>query len=210
MHQIDKTTNSYNTDQILHVACECDQQRIVEYLLTDCHLNSNAKNDQQQSPLSLTKSKEVMKLLLQHGAHAEDVYTEHRKTLGNKFSKDPLKSPVKMFVIGHSGEGKSTLIEAMEHEPTFWTAVKNTFVGSKEVEGVDKRTAGIIPRVFKSRFYGDIIFYDFVGQEAYYSSHAAVIKSSVDSCPPVFILVIGLYRPQHHHPFHLLLAGNHH
>ena len=176
------------------MACECDCQKIVEYLLTDCHLNSNAKNDQQQTPLSLAKSKEVMKLLLQHGAHAEDVYTEHRKTLGNIFSKDPLKSPVKMFVIGHGGEGKSTLIEAMEHEPTFWTALVNVFIRPKEVKGVDKRTAGIIPRVFKSRFYGDILFYDFAGQEAYYSSHAAVIKSSVDSCPPVFILVIGLHR----------------
>ena len=176
------------------MACVCDRQKIIEYLLTDCHLNSNAKNHQQQSPLSLAKSKEVMKLLLQHGAHAKDVYTEHRKTLDNIFSKDPLKSPVKMFVIGHGGEGKSTLIEAMEHEPTFWTVLVNVFIRPKEVEGVDQRTAGIIPRVFKSRFYGDILFYDFAGQEAYYSSHAAVIKSSVDSCPPVFILVIGLHR----------------
>ena len=176
------------------MACVCDRQKIVEYLLTDCHLNSNAKNHQQKSPLSLAKSKEVMKLLLQHGAHAKDVYTEHRKTLDNIFSKDPLKSPVKMFVIGHGGEGKSTLIEAMEHEPTFWTVLVNVFIRPKEVEGVDQRTAGIIPRVFKSRFYGDILFYDFAGQEAYYSSHAAVIRSSVDSCPPVFILVIGLHR----------------
>ena len=176
------------------MACECDHRRIVEYLLTDCHLNSNAKNDRQQSPLSLAKSKEVMKLLLQHGANADNVYTEHRKTLGSVFSKDPLKSPVKMFVIGHGDEGKSTLIEAMEHEPTFWTALVNIFIRPKEVQGVDKRTAGIIPRVFKSRFYGDILFYDFAGQEVYYSSHAAVIKSSVDSCPPVFILVIGLHR----------------
>ena len=70
----------------------------------------------------------------------------------------------------------------------------NIFISPKEVEGVDKRTAGIIPQVFDSRFYGNILFYDFAGQEAYYSSHAAVIKSSVDSCPPVFILVIGLHR----------------
>ena len=176
------------------MACKRDHQKIVEYLLTDCHLNSNAKNDQQQSPLALANSKEVMKLLLQHGAHAEDVYTEYRKALGNIFSKDPLKSPVKMFVIGNCGEGKSTLIEAMEHEPKIWTALVNIFLPPKEVKGVDKRTAGIIPRVFKSRFYGDILFYDFAGQDAYYSSHAAVIKSSVDSCPPVFLLVVGLHR----------------
>ena len=38
------------------------------------------------------------------------------------------------------------------------------------------------------------MFYDFAGREAYYSSHAAVIKSAVDTCPPIFILVIGLHR----------------
>ena len=176
------------------MACVQGHPDIVDYLLSDLHLNPNAKNDRQQSPLSLAKSKEVMKLLIQHGADAEDVYIQHRNILGNYFSKDPLKSPVKIFVIGHGGEGKSTLIEAMEHEPTFWTSVVNIFIASKEVEDVDQRTAGIVPRIFKSGFYGDVLFYDFAGQEAYYSSHAAVIKTSVDTCPPVFILVIGIHR----------------
>ena len=132
--------------------------------------------------------------MIQHGADAENVYALHRKVLNNVFSKDSLKSPVKMFVIGHAGEGKSTLIEAMEHEPTLWTSVVNIFVAPKEVEGVDQRTAGIVPRVFKSRFYGDIVFYDFAGQEAYYSSHAAIIKGTVDTSTPIFLLVIGLHR----------------
>ena len=99
-----------------------------------------------------------------------------------------------MFVIGHGGEGKSTLIEAMEHEPTAWTSLVNVFIAPKEVEGVDQRTAGIMPRKFKSRYYGQVILYDFAGQEAYYSSHAAIIKSTVHTCPPVLLLVVGLIR----------------
>ena len=176
------------------MACVRDYPDVVDCLLTNTRINPNAKNDRQQSPLSLAKSKEVMKLLIQHGADAEDVYTHHRKILGNVFSKDPLKSPVKMFVIGHGGEGKSTLIEAIEHEPTIWAPLVNIIIRRKEVDGVSQKTAGIVPRVFKSRFYGDVLFYDFAGQEAYYSSHAAVIKTSVDTCPPVFILVIGIHR----------------
>ena len=132
--------------------------------------------------------------MIQHGANSKNVYALHRKVLNNVFSKDPVKNPVKLFVIGHGGEGKSTLIEAMEHEPTFWTSVVNVFVAPREVEGVDQRTAGIIPRVFKSRFFGEVQFFDFAGQEAYYSSHAAVIRSAVDTCPPIFILVIGLHN----------------
>ena len=109
----------------MHVACALDHQRVVDYLLTIVHINPNAKNDREQSPLSLAKSKEVMKLLIQHGTDSKDVHTHHRKTLGNVFSKDPLKNPVKIFVIGHGGEGESTLIEAMEHEPTVWPPLVN-------------------------------------------------------------------------------------
>ena len=161
---------------------------MVKYILTNHHIDPNIKDNCQRTPLSLAKSKKVIKLLIQHGADAENVYALHRKILNNIFSKDPVKSPVKIFVIGHAGEGKSTLIKAMEHEPTLWSSA------SKEVHGVDQRTAGIIPRVFKSRFYGNVLFYDFAGQEAYYSSHAAIVKSAITLCPPVFLLVIGLHR----------------
>ena len=70
----------------------------------------------------------------------------------------------------------------------------SVFVQPKKVEGVSQQTAGIIPRVFKSRLYGDVLYYDFAGQEAYYSSHAAIINATVDTCAPVFVLVIGLHR----------------
>ena len=189
-------TNFIYVDNLLHVACEHNQLSIVDFLLTDLHVNPNTKSEYQQSPLSVANSKEVIKLLIQHGADAEDVYTQYSKVLGSYFSKDPLESLVKMFVIGDGGEGKSTLIKAMEREPTRLESLVNVFVSPREVCDVDQRTAGIIPHVFKSRFYGNVVFYDFAGQEAYYSSHAAVIKSTVDVCPPVFLLVVGLHREE--------------
>ena len=185
-HIINTLMHLINIDDLLHVACELDDVHVVSYLLNNTCINPNTKNIQQQSPLSLAKSKEVMRLLIQHGADAEDVYTLHRKILGNTISKDPLKSPVKVFVIGLGGEGKSTLIKAMEHEPKVYTPLMNTFIRSREVKSVDQRTAGIVPRVFKSRFFRKIHFRDFAGHEAYYSRHAAVIKTSLGTCPPVF------------------------
>ena len=176
------------------MACEHDHESIVDYLLTDLHINPNMDNDSHRSPLSVAKSRTVMKLLLRNGAAAEDVYSFCRRELGKVFSKEPLKSPVKMFVVGDGGQGKSTLIEAMQNEPSFLAPLVSIFVDQKEVDGVDQKTAGIVPRVFKSRFYGDVLFYDFAGQEAYYSSHAAFVKSAVDTCPPIFVLVIGLHR----------------
>ena len=156
------------------MACERGHTSIVDFLLTDLNVSSNSNSVTGETPLACTQSKEIAKLLLQHGAIAEDAYIHHRRILGNIFSKDP---PVKMFVIGHGGEGKSTLIEAMQHEPNVFTPFVSKFTTPKEVKGVSQKTAGIIPRVFKSRFYGDVLFCDFAGQEAYYSSHDAIIKS---------------------------------
>ncbi|XP_064388297.1 uncharacterized protein LOC135336435 isoform X2 [Halichondria panicea] len=181
-------------DGVLLLACKKSDAKFVEYLLNDVGCNPNIKDGHGQTPLSLAQDKDIILLLLQNGATAEDAYTHHRKALGNVFSKDPLKNPVKMLVIGHGGEGKSTLIEAMEQEPTALTSLVNIFISPKEVDGVSQKTAGIIPRLFKSRVFGDVLVYDFAGQEAYYSSHAAIIKSAVYSCRPIVVLVLGLHR----------------
>ena len=129
-----------------------------------------------------------------HGAVADNAYKLHKKVLGNLFSKDPLENSVKLFVTGLGGDGKSTLIEAMQHEPTFLTPLKVVFIPPKEVEGVSQRTAGIVPKVFNSEIFGPVQFFDFAGQEAFYSSHAALIRSTVDACPPVFLLVTGMHN----------------
>ncbi|XP_064384714.1 uncharacterized protein LOC135333641 isoform X3 [Halichondria panicea] len=181
-------------DGLLLIACKYQHTKIVEYLLNDVSCDPNVKDDDRQTPLSLAWNKDIIQLLLQHGATAGDVYTNHRKALGKVFSKNPLKNPVKMLVIGHGGEGKSTLIEAMEHEPTALTSLVNIFVSPKEVDGVSQKTAGIIPRLFKSSIFGEVLVCDFAGQEAYYSSHAAIIKSAVYACRPIIVLVLGLHR----------------
>ncbi|XP_064393706.1 uncharacterized protein LOC135341140 [Halichondria panicea] len=181
-------------DKLLLLASKYGHTEMVSYLLIMHHLNPNFKDVNGQTPLVLARKKDVIQLLLQHGAVALDVYTEYRKTLGKVFSKDPLKNLAKMFVIGRSGEGKSTLIEAIEHEPTVLESLVNVFISRREVDGVSLKTAGIIPRTFKSRFFGQVVMYDFAGQDAYYSSHAAIIKSAVDTCSPIIVLVVGLHR----------------
>ncbi|XP_064390660.1 uncharacterized protein LOC135338452 isoform X2 [Halichondria panicea] len=182
------------TDSALLLACKRSDAEFIEYLLNVVGCDPNIKDDDGHTPLFLAGSKEIILLLLQHGATAENAYSQHRKALGKVFSKDPLKNPVKILVIGHGGEGKSTLIEAMEHEPTALTSLVNIFVSPKEVDGVSQKTAGIIPRLFKSRVFGDVLVYDFAGQEVYYSSHAAIIKNTVDACRPIIVLVLGLHK----------------
>ena len=185
--------NGKQSDNLL-LACKLGYKEIVLCLLIDANSDPNISNEDGQTPLSLASSNEVIQLLLQHGAVADNAYKLQQKVLGNLFSKDPLENPVQMFVTGLGGDGKSTLIEAMQHEPTFLTPLKVVFIPPKEVEGVSQRTAGIVPKVFNSEIFGPVQFFDFAGQEAFYSSHAALIRSTVDACPPVFLLVTGMHN----------------
>ena len=185
--------NGKQSDNLL-LACKLGYKEIVLFLLVDANSDPNISNEDGQTPLSLASDNYTIQLLLQHGAVADNAYKLHQKVLGNFFSTDPLENPVKLFVTGLGGDGKSTLIEAMQLEPTIFTPLKDVFISPKEVEGVSQRTAGIVPMVFNSAIFGPVQFFDFAGQEAFYSSHAALIRSTVDACPPVFLLVTGMHN----------------
>ena len=184
----------YKSTEALLLACKHGNKDVTRYLLVDIHSDPNITDKDGRTALSLASSKEVIQLLLQHGAVADNAYKLQQKVLGNLFSKDPLENPVKLFVTGLGGDGKSTLIEAMQLEPTIFTPLKAVFIPPKEVDGVSQRTAGIVPKVFNSEIFGPVQFFDFAGQEAFYSSHAALIRSTVDACPPVFLLVTGMHN----------------
>ena len=178
------------------LACKLGYNEIVLCLLVDANSDPNISNEDGQTPLSLASDNDTIQLLLQYGAVADNAYKLHQKVLGKFFSTGPLENPVKLFVTGLGGDGRSTLIEAMQLEPTIFTPLKDVFISPKEVEGVSQRTAGIVPKVFNSAIFGPVQFFDFAGQEAFYSSHAALIRSTVDACPPVFLLVTGMHNDQ--------------
>ena len=58
--------------------------------------------------------------------------------------------------------------------------------------GVVGHTAGIIPTTFQSKIFGNTVLYDLAGQTEYYTSHAAVIQTTVISTPPAFIVVVNM------------------
>lgn len=158
-------------------------------MLTSLNCDPNVRNEDGETPLSHAKSNKVIQLLLKYGADAKDAYQLYRQSLGNLSAEDPLVNPVKMFVLGFAEEGKTTLIQSMQQERKRDTLF--SLVSSKEIK---ERTPGIVSKVFKSRVFGDVQFLDFAGQKSYYNSHAAFIKSSIVSYPPLFLLVVGLHR----------------
>ena len=94
---------------------------------------------------------------------------------------------VRIFVIGNTGAGKSSFVEAMKREGFF-----DSFSTVSE-SSVPPHTAGIVPSIHTSKHYGRVLFYDFAGDPEYYSSHAAILEHLASSKGDnIFIVVVDL------------------
>jgi len=107
----------------------------------------------------------------------------HKKLMksANKISKNAHN---RVFVVGTPEVGKSTLIEAIKSETLF----------ARNVKQVPAHTAGIVPVFHESSDYGWVVFYDFAGDEEYYSSHAAILEKIMGNSSDIFLLVFDLSK----------------
>ena len=169
----------------LHLACQADQQDTVNLLLSQTHCDPNIKNNNDEVPLQMTTNSYIIKDLIRYGSQTSIMYESHRSALG---TNEPIKPPVKMFVVGNPSVGKSTLTEALKKTLNF---VARLFTSGK-VSGVEKKTVGIIPHEIESDIFGRVTVYDFAGHREFYSGHAALLKTAIQSTPPVFLIVVNL------------------
>ena len=103
-----------------------------------------------------------------------------------------LETYLKIFVLGNSGNGKSTLIKAITTEASQLLKFILRYVNPNDVP---PHTAGIVPIPFNSKHFGHALLYDFAGQHQYYSSHAAVMENLILPSPPLFLLLIDISKP---------------
>ena len=80
-----------------------------------------------------------------------------------------------LCVIGNAEGGKSTLIAALQAE-------SNSFLGKmfnrfRTVTDLRLRTAGIETVLHSSQRYGEVLFFDFAGQNAYHGPHQMFLES---------------------------------
>ena len=168
----------------LHEACTRNQYRLVEKLLNNDKVDLCVKNAAGNTPIQLAQNYSIMRLLIGHGANPNDVYEHYRRVLDGYRQRQPLHASVKIFVLGNSSMGKTTLIEALKTENSD---------PQLEVPLVQAPTAGIVKSEHRSEHFGQVSFYDFAGQAEYYSSHSAFLESALSSSsPPVFLLLVSV------------------
>ena len=172
------------TEECTDLKTNCEQ---YHYKCVDVLCSSNAeislKDDEGQTPLTLTKDPEVIKLLLKHGADPQPLYDMHNAFFKKYSCEKPPQTPVKLLVIGDPSVGKTTLIKSLQKEGSFQDRIITEEPG---------RTAGIVSTHFSSKLYGDVTFFDFAGQREYYASHDAFILHYIKGIPPIIIILVNL------------------
>ena len=163
---------------------------MVEYLLVDCHVDPNVATGDGSPPLSLTHNTAIIRLLLQHGAKAFDLY-KYSSLLPHGSSREAAQSTVSVFMVGDKGAGKSTLTKALTTEKTGkvgrWTGRVS------KVSGVKERTAGIECQTVHSSRIGHLSMYDLAGHREFHNAHDTVIRSSISGLSlGLFLFVVNL------------------
>ena len=119
------------------------------------------------------------------------MYEACKQYLPAKCPKVPEESAVSVFIVGNTGAGKSTLTESVKKN----TSGLSGIVARVSKVSAEKKTAGITPHTISNRTIGKIQVYDLAGDEEFYSSHDAIISTSMSGpSSAVFILVVDLRR----------------
>ena len=183
------TNYKQNTVIAILYCFRCNKKDVVECLLADCLVDPNFTTRNGSPPLSLTDNTYIIRLLLQHGAKAFDLY-KYSSLLPHGSLREAAQSTVSVFLVGDKGAGKSTLTKALTTEKT--VIVRWTGRVSK-VSGVKERTAGIECQTVHSSRIGHLSIYDLAGHREFHNAHDTVIRSSISGLSlGLFLFVVNL------------------
>ena len=164
---------------LLHIACQANQLKCVELLLS-AGADISIKDKQGRTAIALASEMSIIKFLIEHGADPQPIYEMHRNFFANTIETPP-PTPAKLLVIGDPSVGKTTLVQSLKNE------------GSKSVisDNFD-HTTGIVTTTFSSKIYGDVKFFDFAGQPEYYASHDGFLYNILKNIPPTVLILVKL------------------
>ena len=143
---------SANSDTALHLAAQYNSIQ-CGILLAEGGASVRTKNNLAQTPLDLATA-------------------EFKEAIKEALSFTTRKA---LCIIGNAESGKSTLIAALQAE-------RNSFIGKiinrfRRVSDRRQRTAGIETVSHCSQRYGEVLFFDFAGQDDYHGPHQMFLES---------------------------------
>ena len=209
------TRNETRNETILHYACHYGYHNIAHYLISEGHCNPSCENNDGDTPLHLAcnySHAHIVQYLLTTGKvdplaknkfGTTPMYCASRRVNNYDLLKlfqsfpqckrdFPVHTYTKLVLTGYSGAGKTTisqLILFLANQTGFFS-----WLSSGRVTDVECLTAGIIPLHVESKVneVGNMVIYDFAGQQEYYSSHAAVLERIMRNSAAIFVCIVDL------------------
>ena len=213
----DSMTRNDDGDTPLHIACRNGYITIIQYLISEAHCCPSCENNDGDTPLHITcnyAQVQIVQYLLsirKVNSLAENKYgvtpVDYASRQQNSYDllklfqsfpqceRDfPVHTYTKLILTGYSGAGKTTisqlvLLLASKQETGFFS-----WLSSGRVPEVECLTAGIIPLHVESKVneVGNMVIYDFAGQQEYYSSHGAVLERIMRNSAAIFVCIVDL------------------
>ena len=211
----DPMAKDNNGDTPLHLACQYGHHNIAQYLIREANCNPSCQNKNGDTPLHLVCGNDhahIVQYLLSTGKvdamaknKSGETPVDYASRRGNNYhtlklfqsfpqcKRDfPVHTYTKLVLTGYSGAGKTTisqLILLLANETGFFS-----WLSSGRVTDVECLTAGIIPLNVESKVneVGNMVIYDFAGQQEYYSSHAAVLERIMRNSSAIFVCIVDL------------------
>ena len=177
----DPMTKDNDGNTPLHYACIYNYPQIAQFLRSTGKVDPLAKNNEGKSPIDsvseLSKRYDLLKLFQSFSQCERDF---------------PVHTYTKLILTGYSGAGKTTISQLI-----LLLASKTGFfsrLSSGRVTDVECLTAGIIPLHVESKVneLGNMVIYDFAGQQEYYSSHTAVLERIMRNSAAIFVCIVDL------------------
>lgn len=209
-HSCDPAVRNKRGNTPLQIACWRGNLEVVKFLVSECKCDPLKPNNNNITPFDeslvcghihivsfflstgLTdklierNNVEIPKLL-------SDWYYRLFKTIIGYRKHNPLKPTLKVFVLGDSEVGKTTLVRALEMK---LRGSKLSMLGGKyrHVPAVAPHTAGMSTTHIDSSASGSIMLFDFAGHQEFYCSHAALLENVDSSHGSVLLILLDLTK----------------
>ena len=167
LHCVDEDGNTP-----LHLSSLAGQTESLRFLLYEYHVPVYVRNKAGKTALDLATEDSTTKVIQEYvkseHKRMQHEYEELRTISSQKYSGQQVITRV--FILGNPGSGKSTLVESLKRK-----GIISSLFTVTEAD-VPPHTAGIVPSVHQSKEAGRLLYYDFAGDQEYYSSHAAILE----------------------------------
>ena len=158
---------------LLHIAAKYKQELCVNRLLYTYDAPIYLRNNAGKTARDMAKSSDIKALiddyLKKNQGSIQSSYKELQLLSSKKYSGE--QRLTRVFVVGNIMSGKSTLIESLKREGFFAS------LSQVSENTVPLHTSGIVPSVHYSKTIGRVLYYDFAGDQEYYSSHSAIVSN---------------------------------